>query len=53
MTLAFRPFGVALHLSYKLDVPCRAKYGINEMCRDQWNWASKNPYGYESPDSTN
>ncbi|KAG0498568.1 hypothetical protein HPP92_002869 [Vanilla planifolia] len=24
----------------------RAKYGIKEMCRDQWNWASKNPYGY-------
>ncbi|XP_031130463.1 UDP-glucose 4-epimerase GEPI48-like [Ipomoea triloba] len=24
-----------------------AKYGIEEMCRDQWNWASKNPYGYE------
>ncbi|XP_072994397.1 UDP-glucose 4-epimerase GEPI48 [Typha latifolia] len=31
----------------------RAKYGIDEMCRDQWNWASKNPYGYASPDSTN
>jgi len=30
----------------------RAKYGIDEMCRDQWNWASKNPYGYGSPDST-
>lgn len=25
---------------------CRAKFGIEEMCRDQWNWASKNPYGY-------
>jgi len=25
---------------------CRAKYGIEEMCRDLWNWASKNPYGY-------
>ncbi|CAN4115557.1 unnamed protein product [Withania somnifera] len=25
----------------------RAKYGIEDMCRDQWNWASKNPYGYE------
>ncbi|XP_076900862.1 UDP-glucose 4-epimerase GEPI48-like [Bidens hawaiensis] len=24
----------------------KAKYGIDEMCRDQWNWASKNPYGY-------
>ncbi|KAB1215459.1 UDP-glucose 4-epimerase GEPI48 [Morella rubra] len=32
----------------------KAKYGIDEMCRDQWNWASKNPYGYDgSPDSTN
>ncbi|KAL9451644.1 hypothetical protein AB3S75_013248 [Citrus x aurantiifolia] len=31
----------------------KAKYGIDEMCRDQWNWASKNPYGYESPNSTN
>ncbi|KAL6979451.1 UDP-glucose 4-epimerase [Sarracenia purpurea var. burkii] len=30
----------------------KAKYGIEEMCRDQWNWASKNPYGYESSDST-
>ncbi|XP_057520562.1 UDP-glucose 4-epimerase GEPI48-like [Amaranthus tricolor] len=28
----------------------KAKYGIDEMCRDQWNWASKNPYGYGSPD---
>lgn len=32
---------------------CRARYGIEEMCRDQWNWASKNPYGYGSPDSNN
>ncbi|KAI4315536.1 hypothetical protein L6164_028334 [Bauhinia variegata] len=31
----------------------KAKYGIDEMCRDQWNWASKNPYGYGSQDSTN
>ncbi|KAF8413325.1 hypothetical protein HHK36_001304 [Tetracentron sinense] len=28
----------------------KAKYGIDEMCRDQWNWAGNNPYGYESPD---
>lgn len=27
----------------------KAKYGIDEMCRDQWNWASKNPFGYEPP----
>ena len=31
----------------------QAKYGIDEMCRDQWIWASQNPYGYGSPDSTN
>ncbi|CAK7335733.1 unnamed protein product [Dovyalis caffra] len=31
----------------------KAKYGIDEMCRDQWKWASKNPYGYGSPDGTN
>ncbi|KAJ1438072.1 UDP-glucose 4-epimerase [Sesbania bispinosa] len=24
----------------------KAKYDIDDMCRDQWNWASKNPYGY-------
>lgn len=30
----------------------RAKFGIDEMCRDQWNWASKNPFGYGSPDSS-
>ncbi|KAL3645646.1 UDP-glucose 4-epimerase Uge1 [Castilleja foliolosa] len=24
----------------------KAKYGIDEMCRDQWKWASQNPYGY-------
>ncbi|KAI9083557.1 hypothetical protein K1719_034499 [Acacia pycnantha] len=32
-----------------------AKYGIEEMCRYQWNWASNNPYGYESQpqESTN
>jgi len=25
----------------------RANFGIQEMCRDQWNWARKNPYGYQ------
>lgn len=29
----------------------RARYGIEEMCRDQWNWASKNPYGYGSQEN--
>ncbi|KAL6986199.1 UDP-glucose 4-epimerase Uge1 [Sarracenia purpurea var. burkii] len=24
----------------------KAKYGIEEMCRDQWNWASQNAMGY-------
>ena len=26
--------------------PFRARFGITEMCRDQWNWAKKNSYGY-------
>ncbi|KAJ9706626.1 hypothetical protein PVL29_001875 [Vitis rotundifolia] len=26
----------------------KAKYGIAEMCRDQWKWASNNPWGYHS-----
>lgn len=25
----------------------KAKYGIDEMCRDQWKWASNNPWGYQ------
>ncbi|KAJ1427084.1 UDP-glucose 4-epimerase [Sesbania bispinosa] len=25
----------------------RAKYGVEEMCRDQWNWVSNNPWGYQ------
>ena len=29
----------------------RYKYGVEEMCRDLWNWASKNPYGYGSTDN--
>jgi hypothetical protein len=31
----------------------RAKYGVEEMCRDLWNWASKNPCGYGSSDESN
>lgn len=27
-----------------------AKYGIGEMCRDSWNWQSKNPNGYADAD---
>ncbi|KAF2573314.1 hypothetical protein F2Q70_00003367 [Brassica cretica] len=29
----------------------KAKYGIEEMCRDSWNWTSNNPYGYDSSDA--
>lgn len=29
----------------------KAQYGIEEMCRDQWNWASKNPWGYGAPET--
>ncbi|KAG6531118.1 UDP-glucose 4-epimerase GEPI48-like [Zingiber officinale] len=31
----------------------KAKYGIEEMCQDQWNWASKNPWGFGSPETAN
>ena len=24
-----------------------AKYDVNKMCRDSWNWQSKNPNGYK------
>ncbi|XP_064985392.1 UDP-glucose 4-epimerase GEPI48-like isoform X1 [Musa acuminata AAA Group] len=30
----------------------KAKYSIEEMCRDQWNWVSKNPWGYRLPETT-
>ncbi|KAG0452055.1 hypothetical protein HPP92_025893 [Vanilla planifolia] len=33
------------------ELKWRAKHGIEEMCRDQWNWASKNPWGYGFPES--
>ncbi|KAL6556444.1 RmlD substrate binding domain [Orobanche gracilis] len=29
------------------ELKWKAENGIDEMCRDLWNWASKNPYGYE------
>ncbi|KAL5201968.1 hypothetical protein ABZP36_012920 [Zizania latifolia] len=35
------------------ELKWKAKHGVEEMCRDLWNWASKNPYGYGSPDSSN
>ena len=24
----------------------KARYNLDDMCRDTWNWQSKNPYGY-------
>jgi UDP-glucose 4-epimerase len=49
LLVQFDGFGVAFSRSYPNEnnlKTCRAKYGIEEMCRDLWNWASKNPYGY-------
>ena len=25
----------------------QARFGIDDMCRDSWNWQSQNPNGYE------
>ncbi|MFQ6670127.1 hypothetical protein Gotur_035155 [Gossypium turneri] len=36
------------YMGLKIWVICRAKYGVAEMCRDQWKWASSNPWGYQS-----
>ena len=30
----------------KAELGWEAQYGIDEMCRDSWNWQSKNPNGY-------
>ena len=30
----------------EMELGWKAEYGIEEMCRDQWNWQSKNPNGY-------
>lgn len=32
------------------ELQWKAVYGVEEMCRDQWNWASKNPWGYREPE---
>ena len=32
----------------KRELGWQAEYGIEEMCRDSWNWQSKNPDGYNS-----
>ena len=26
----------------------KAEYGIEDMCRDSWNWQKKNPNGFEA-----
>lgn len=30
----------------KKDLHWVAKYNLEDMCKSQWNWQSKNPYGY-------
>ena len=31
----------------KVELGWEAQYGIEEMCRDSWNWQKNNPNGYE------
>lgn len=31
----------------KAELGWEAKYGIEEMCRDSWNWQKNNPKGYD------
>ena len=31
----------------------KATRTLEDMCRDQWNWASNNPYGYEGKPEEN
>ena len=30
----------------RIELGWKAEYGIEEMCRDSWNWQRKNPNGY-------
>jgi len=30
------------------DLKWEAKYGIEEMCKDTWNWIQQNPNGYSN-----
>ena len=32
----------------KAELGWEAQYGIEEMCRDSWNWQKKNPKGYDA-----
>jgi UDP-glucose 4-epimerase len=29
------------------EMEWKSKYNVEDMCRDQWNWVSKYPRGYE------
>ena len=32
----------------KAELGWEAQYGIEDMCRDSWNWQKNNPNGYEA-----
>ena len=32
----------------KQELGWQAEYGIEDMCRDSWNWQSRNPDGYKT-----
>jgi UDP-glucose 4-epimerase len=32
----------------RAELGWEARFGIEEMCRDAWNWQSRNPQGYRS-----
>ena len=41
------PFNLRLNLPFNiLSGLVQAKLNIVDMCRDQWKWASANPFGY-------
>ena len=40
-------FGLSLKSKIKKELGWKAEYGIDEMCRDSWNWQKNNPNGYE------
>ena len=31
----------------RAELGWQAKYTLEDMCRDSWNWQKKNPNGYE------
>ena len=35
----------------KRELGWEAMYGIDDMCADSWNWQSKNPDGYNTPEA--